>query len=82
MQKRIQIRLDQYDLMVAYILDHYDPDDIDRFRRIIRGISEKQEAMNRHNVYSIYKTVNDQETKEIARQMYLDKAGIPTEFRW
>ena len=82
MQKRIQIRLDQYDLMVAYILDHYDSDDIERFRRIVHGINEKQEAMNRHNVYSIYKTVKDQETKEIARQMYLDKAGIPTEFRW
>ena len=82
MKKRIQIRNDLYDLMVEYIMDHYDADDMDRYRRIVCGIDEKRKAMARHNVYTIYKSAKDQETKEIARKMYLGEAGIHPDFQW
>ena len=82
MPKRIQIRNDLYDLMVEYIMDHYDADDMDRYRRIVCGIDEKRKAMTRHNAYTIYKSAKDQETKKITRKMYLGKAGIHPDFQW
>lgn len=82
MQKRIQIPFELYSLMTGYILDHYDTDDSERYRRIVRGIGEKEDAVTRHNVYTVYKSAHDQETREIARQIYLDKAGIHRNFRW
>ena len=68
-------------MMVEYIFDHYDPEDT-RFRKIKYGVEAKQEAMDRHNVYTAYKMNADLEIKEIARQIYLDKAGIHPDFRW
>lgn len=82
MQKRIQIQYDLYGLMVEYILDHYDANDLDRYHRIVSGIDEKRKAMTRHNVYTVYKMAKDQETKEIARKMYLEEAGIHPDFQW
>ena len=82
MQKRIQIPSELYTLMAAYIQDHYDADDAERYRRIIRGISEKEDAVIRRNVYSVYKSAHDQETRETARLIYLEKAGIRQNFRW
>lgn len=82
MHNRIQIPSELYDLMAGYILDHYDADDADRYHRIVRGINEKKDAITRRNVYSVYKTAQDQETKELARQIYLEKAGIRQDFRW
>ena len=82
MQKRVQIQSDLFDLMVSYIQDHYDANDRNRYRRIVDGIKEKQEAMARHNVYTVYKTGQDPEMRELARQVYLDKAGVLPDYRW
>ena len=82
MGKRIQIPLYLYDLMVAYIQDHYDPADRDRFFSIQSGVKAKQDAEIRRNLYSAYKRETDLETREILRVSYLDKAGIPSHGRW
>ena len=66
MLKRIQIPQVQYDLMVSYIQDHYDPDDACRYHKIMSEIEEKQMAMLRHNLYTIYKSSKEPETKETA----------------
>ena len=69
-------------MKVAYILDHYDPDDRHRFMKIHNGIERKQQAEIRHNLYSAYKAEADLETREMLRTSYLDKAGIPSSWRW
>ena len=38
--------------------------------------------MARHNVYTVYKTGQDPEMRELARQVYLDKAGVLPDYRW
>jgi hypothetical protein len=82
MEKRIQIPLKLYELMVNYIQDHYDPTDRQRFWAIHNGIEQKRKAEIRHNLYSAYKTTSDPETREILRTSYLDEAGIPSHGRW
>ncbi len=82
MVKRIQIPQVLYDLMVEYILDHYDPADHQRFMKVRAGIEQKQQAEIRRNLYCAYKTETDPETKEMLRISYLDKAGVPSHGRW
>ena len=48
----------------------------------MRGIEAKQEAMIRHNVYTIYKSSENDQTRETARQIYLEKAGIRQDLTW
>lgn len=81
MEKRIQIPLYLYELMVNYIEDHYDPADRQRFWTIHNGIEEKRKAEIRRNLFSAYKTTSDPETREILRTSYLDEAGIPSHGR-
>lgn len=81
MEKRIQIPLKLYEMMVNYIQDHFDPADTQRYWSIQRGIKSKQDAEIRRNLFSAYKTETDPETREILRTSYLDKAGIPSHGR-
>ena len=80
--KRIQIPEELYKWMVSYIQDHFDVDDSERYRRILMGIEEKQAARTRHNAYTTYKTDQDPEMREMARQVYLDSVGMRQSFRW
>ena len=82
MEKRIQLPLSLYELMVSYIQDHYDPDDRQRFNNILSGVKAKQDAEIRRNLYSAYKTETDPETRKMLRISYLDEAGIPSHGRW
>lgn len=82
MEKRIQLPLSLYELMVAYIQDHYDAADHQRFYKILSGIQAKQDAEIRRNLYSSYKRETDPETREMLRISYLDKSGIHSHGRW
>ncbi len=82
MEKRTQLPLVLYKLMVEYIQDHYDPEDKQRFRLIVDGIERKKHAEIRRNLYSAYKNESDPETREILRTAYLDEAGVPSHGRW
>ena len=82
MEKRIQIPVSLYKLMVEYIEDHFDPGDRDRFFAIRSGVERKSAAEIRHNLYSAYKTSPDPEVREMTRCAYLDMAGIPSHGRW
>ena len=53
--KRIQIPLRLYDLMIAYIYDHYDETDRERFGQICRGIEQKTNAILQNYAYTINK---------------------------
>ncbi|MBR6299381.1 MAG: hypothetical protein IKR36_00625 [Clostridia bacterium] len=82
MEKRIQISIKLYEMMVDYIQNHFDPSDQQRFMEIYRGIEAKREADLRHNLYSAYKAEMDPTAREMLRSSYLDKAGIPPHGRW
>lgn len=82
MEKRIQIPLKLYGMMVDYINDHFVPSDQQRFMAIHYGIKAKHDAEIRRNLYSAYKGETDPVTREVLRLSYLDKAGVPSHGRW
>ncbi|MCM1234652.1 MAG: hypothetical protein NC489_31505 [Ruminococcus flavefaciens] len=51
-------------------------------KSIIKGISDKLEAVVKHDLYTKYKTAPTPDQQEQARKEYLQKAGIPHSFRW
>ena len=82
MEKKIQIPLELFETMVAYIQDHFDALDSKRYNYICRGVENKRQAEIKHNLYSAYKAQTNSETREILRHAYLDQAGIPSHGRW
>ena len=50
--------------------------------RIRSGLQEKLEAMGKRELYTRYKTAGTPEERVKARQEYLEKVGIPENFRW
>lgn len=83
MRKPKNILLD-YDLFVdlyVYACRHSEPDDF-QFKRLYAGVRKKIEAMMRHDLYSIYKSGADEDTRAKARQEYLDAIGLFDSFRW
>jgi hypothetical protein len=47
-----------------------------------RGIERKLDAIVNHDLYSRYKTASTASQREQARQEYLNRVGIPNDFRW
>ncbi len=82
MNKRIQIPLSLYENMIGYIQDHFDKNDQTRFYEILKGIEAKREAEIRRNLYTAYKSEVEPVTREMLRNSYLDKAGVPSHGRW
>ena len=83
MQRPRNILLD-YDLFVdlyVYACRHSEQDDL-QFKRLYAGVRKKLEAMMRHDLYSLYKTGANEETRAKARQEYLDAIGLSDSFRW
>ena len=50
--------------------------------QIKKGLEEKLEAMVRRELYTKYKTAPTEEEREKARQEYLNRVGIHSDFRW
>ena len=50
--------------------------------KIVKILKEKYEKMVNRSLYTKYKTAIIEEEKEKARQEYLDRKGIHSNFRW
>lgn len=50
--------------------------------RIRSGLQEKLEAMVKRELYTRYKTAATPAERERARREYLEKVGMPENFRW
>ena len=50
--------------------------------KIVNQLNEKLDRMVNRNLYTKYKTALTEEEKEKARQEYLDRKGIHSNFRW
>ena len=79
--KEIQIDYDLFVDLYVYACRHSEHDD-PQFKRLYTGVRKKLEAMMRHNLYSLYKTGANEETRSKARQEYLDAIGLFDSFRW
>ena len=82
--KRPKNILLEYDLFIdlyVYACRHSERDDL-QFKRLYAGVRKKLDAMMRHDLYSLYKSGADEETRAKARQEYLDAIGLSDSFRW
>lgn len=50
--------------------------------KIKEELEQKLDALVRRELYTKYKTAPTKEEQEKARREYLDKRGIPENFRW
>lgn len=50
--------------------------------KIAEELQSKYDRILQHNRYTAYKTIDDPEMKELARNSYLDAAGILPDHRW
>lgn len=61
----------------------FNPEDLAALENVIqKGIEEKLDKIAIRNLYTQSKTAVTPEEREKARQEYLDKRGIKTDFRW
>jgi hypothetical protein len=49
---------------------------------IRQGLTQKLDALLNRQLYSQYKSAPTKEQRKQARQQYLDRRGIPENFRW
>ena len=76
--KQVQISEDLFLSLVKYhILEYYK-----KKKKIIQGLKEKYDSIVNRKLYTKYKTAPSEEEKEKARQEYLNRKGIHSDFRW
>lgn len=67
-----------FQLLQYFLMENYEGEEI-----IIRkGLEKKLNAMVDRELYSKYKTAPTEEEREKSRQEYLERKGIPENFRW
>ena len=76
--KSVQI---PYYLLVDLALYHLNGED-DFEKEIRQGLEQKLDAMLNRQLYSRYKTAPTEEGREQARKEYLDRRGVPQNYRW
>ena len=64
-------------LIKYHLLECYNEEE-----KIIAELKEKYDSIINRNLYTKYKTALTEEEKEKARQEYLDRKGIHSNFRW
>lgn len=69
------------DLVRYFWMDEENPDPEAR-TRIAAALDAKLDRIINRELYSMYKTAPTPEEREKARQEYLDRKGILTDFRW
>lgn len=82
MAKTVQISEELFVNLVKYHLCGLNTWEDDLNQPIEKALQEKLDSMINRSLYSQYKTGATPEEREKARQEYLDRKGIPTDFRW
>ncbi len=76
--KQVQISEDLFLLLIQYhIFECYNEEE-----KIVNQLNEKLDRIVNRKLYTKYKTAPTEEEKEKARQEYLDRKGIHSNFRW
>lgn len=76
--KNVQISMDLFLSLLRYVLIGQE----EELPVVKQGLEEKLEALVRRELYTKYKTASTPEDREKARKEYLDKRGVPENFRW
>lgn len=76
--KNVQIPYELFLLLLQYHLMEYRQNE----EKIRQGLEKKMNAMAEREIYSTYKTAPTEEEREKYRKEYLDRRGIPEDFRW
>ena len=76
--KNVQIPQELFMKLLRYDL----LDDDSCAEEIKKGLEQKMNAMVDRELYTRSKTAPTEEEREKARQEYLDRRGIPEDFRW
>lgn len=79
--RQIQIPESLFVEICKYVLMPEYATEADRLR-IEKGICDKIDRMQEHDLYTKYKTAPTDEQKEQARREYIERKGIPASFRW
>lgn len=75
---QIKISNELFLLLVRYhLLEDDEPEEAIR-----EALSKKVDALVMRDLYTKSKTAPTEEERERARQAYLDKRGVPQDFRW
>lgn len=81
--KRVQIPESLLAQMCHYMLiGNGSQDRSEAAESLRRALSDKMDAMSRRSAYTAYKTAQSEQEREKAREEYLNKAGIPDDYRW
>ena len=76
--KNVQIPYELFLLLLQYHLMEYRQNE----EKIRQGLEKKMNAMAEREICSRYKTAPTEEEREKYRKEYLDRRGIPEDFRW
>lgn len=66
-----------FQILQYFLMENYEGEE-----RIRKGLEKKLNAMIDRELYSRYKTALTEEEREKSRQEYLERKGIPENFRW
>lgn len=76
--KNVQISYELFFQMLKYHLMEDECCEID----IKKGLEKKLDALVMRELYTKSKTASSEEEREVARKEYLDRRGVPEDFRW
>lgn len=79
--KNIQIDYSFFLNLISYAFLHEDPDD-PCFQSIYYAFNRKLQAMERHELFTLYKSGATKEIREKARMDYLKAIGLYDAFQW
>lgn len=79
--KSIQIEYSFFLDLVSYAFMHEDSED-PGYQRIANAFHRKLEAMERHHLYSLYKSGATEDIRRKAREEYLEAIGLRDSLRW
>lgn len=80
MAKNVQIPLETFLKLCRYFFLDEPSEALET--AIKRDLEAKLDALAKHELYSTYKNGATEAEREAARQTYLDKIGVPADFRW
>ena len=76
--KQVQISEDLFLSLIKYHILEYHNDE----KEIVKELQQKFDRVINRELYTQYKTASSEEEKEKARQEYLNRKGIHSDFRW
>ena len=79
-RKYIQLPIELFGNLVKFHL--LEMEDEETRACIVRGLNEKMDRIQDHDLYTTYKISGSEEERKAAREEYLDRKGVPESFRY